>query len=42
MPTAAALKSCICIKRLDDVDRGERGNLLKDAASSPPPGAADA
>jgi hypothetical protein len=35
-------KSCIRIKRLDDIDRPELGKLLRAAASTQPPGAADA
>jgi hypothetical protein len=35
-------KSCVRIKRLDDIDRPELAKLLRAAASSQPPGAADA
>jgi Domain of unknown function (DU1801) len=35
-------KTCIRIKRLDDVDRPQLAKLLRAAASSQPPGAADA
>ena len=34
-------KSCIRIKRLDDIDRPELAKLLRTAASSQPPRAAD-